>query len=212
MYYRLTQRIKKVELFLSTQKIDILFVTEMNFTEQNSVNVPNYITYVTNHTDGTAHSGSAITVRKDVEDHELAKFETDHIQATNISIEDWDGNLTISAINCPPRHAIKKEQYITFINSLRHRFLVGGDFNANPQYWSSRLINPKRRELYQTTQEKQLEILSTGEPTYCPSSRTMALRSIQPLPQMSARNRSGGVKGGRHVRQATSPQSMSRLS
>jgi hypothetical protein len=27
--------------------------------------------------------------------HELAKYETDHIQATNINIEDWDGYLTI---------------------------------------------------------------------------------------------------------------------
>jgi hypothetical protein len=32
-----------------------------------------------------------------------------------------------------------------------------------------RLINPKGRELYQTIQEKQLEILSMGEPTFWPT-------------------------------------------
>jgi hypothetical protein len=93
----------------------------------------------------------------------------DHIQATNISIEDWDGNLTISAIYCPQRHKIKTKQYNAFINALGHRFLVGGDFNAKHQYWGSHLIDPKGRELYQTIQEKQLEILSTGEPTYWPT-------------------------------------------
>jgi hypothetical protein len=37
------------------------------------------------------------------------------------------------------------------------------------QYWGSRLINPTGHELYQTVQEKPLEILSTGEPTYWPT-------------------------------------------
>jgi hypothetical protein len=73
----------------------------------------------------TAHAGSAIILRKDIKPHELAKYEMGNIQAMNISIEDWDGNFTISAIYCPPRHTIKKEQYIVFINSLGHKFLVG---------------------------------------------------------------------------------------
>jgi hypothetical protein len=77
--------------------------------------------------------------------------------------------LAISAIYCPPRHKIKTEQYNAFINALGHRFLVGGDFNAKHQYWGSRLINPRGREIYQTIQENQLEILSTGEPTYWPT-------------------------------------------
>jgi hypothetical protein len=53
-----------------------------------------YITYATYHSDGTPHAGSAIIVRKDIKHDELARYATDHIQATNISIE-----------------AIKKEQY-----------------------------------------------------------------------------------------------------
>jgi hypothetical protein len=156
-------------VFLNTQKTDTLLVSETHFTERNYVNIPPYITYATNHPDGRAHAGSATIIRKDIKHHELAKYEVDHIQATNISMEDWDGNLAISAIYCPPRHAIKKEQYCAFINSLGHRFLVAGDFNAKHQYWGSRLISLKGRELYQTIQEKQLEILSTGEPTYWPT-------------------------------------------
>jgi hypothetical protein len=56
--------------------------------EQTNVNIPNYITYATNHPGGTAHAGSAIILRKDIKHHELPKYETDYIQATNISIED----------------------------------------------------------------------------------------------------------------------------
>jgi hypothetical protein len=37
------------------------------------------------------------------------EIERDHIQATNVIIEDWDGNLTISAIYCPILHSVKKE-------------------------------------------------------------------------------------------------------
>jgi hypothetical protein len=76
--------------------------------EQNYVSIPNYTAYATNHLDERAHAGSAIITRKDIKHHELAKYETDHIQATNISINDRDGNLTISAIYCPSRHTIKK--------------------------------------------------------------------------------------------------------
>jgi hypothetical protein len=44
------------------------------------------------------------------------------------------------------------------------------------------------------------------------SSRTMALGSTQPLTEMSTRNLPGGVKGGRSVKQTTSPPSVSVLS
>jgi hypothetical protein len=120
-------------------------VSETHFTERNYIKIPNYIAYDTKHRDGRAHAGTAIIIRKDIKHHELAKYETDYIQATNISIEDWNGSMTISAIYCPPRYAIKKEQYSEFINTLRNRFLAGGDFNAKHQYWGFRLTTPKGR-------------------------------------------------------------------
>jgi hypothetical protein len=61
---------------------------ETHFTQQNYVNIPNYITYATNHPDGRAHAGSAIVIKIYIKHHELPKYETDHIQATNIIIED----------------------------------------------------------------------------------------------------------------------------
>jgi hypothetical protein len=54
----------------------------------------------------------------------------------------------------------------SFINSRGHRCLVGDVFNVKHQYWVSSSINPKGREIIQ---EKQLEILSTGELTFWPT-------------------------------------------
>jgi hypothetical protein len=74
------------------------------------VNIGAYATYGINHSDGTAHVGSAIIVRKGMKHHDLDRYDTDHTQATNVSIGDWDGHLAISANYCPTRHAIKKKQ------------------------------------------------------------------------------------------------------
>jgi exonuclease III len=70
----LFQRIKEVEVFLNTQKIDILLVSETRFTEQNYVNIPNYITHATNHPDARAHARSPIIIRKDIKYHAVTKY------------------------------------------------------------------------------------------------------------------------------------------
>jgi hypothetical protein len=74
------------------------------FREQNCVNIPTYSTYAANHPHNRAKAGPAIIIRKDIKPHELAKYETDNIQAMNINIEHCDEDFTISAIYWPPRH------------------------------------------------------------------------------------------------------------
>jgi hypothetical protein len=83
----------KAVAFLNTQKTDSLFVSESHFMEENYVNIPN-IPYATNRPNRRGHAGSAIIIINTIKHHELAKIETDHIQATNISIE-YCGDLTI---------------------------------------------------------------------------------------------------------------------
>jgi hypothetical protein len=106
---------KYAEIFLNTQKIDIPLVSELHFTERSDIKILAYTTYATNSPDGTAHAGPATIIRKDIKCYELAKYETDHIQATNVSIGDWDRNLITSAVYCPPRHAIKRNNTINLL-------------------------------------------------------------------------------------------------
>jgi len=45
-------------------------------------------------------------------------------------IEDWNDCITISAIYLLPKHIIKKEQYITFFETLDNHFIAADDYNA----------------------------------------------------------------------------------
>ena len=69
------------------------------------------------------------------------------MQATVITMQHNNADLNVTAAYCPPRHSIKKDQFIAELNSLGPRFIVEGDFNAKHTEWGSRLITTKNREL-----------------------------------------------------------------
>ena len=166
----LVQRRQETELFLHTQKIDILLVSETHFTDKNYFNIPGYKCYSTQHPDGTAHGGTAILIKQTLQHHELEKYEKDFLQATSIQITDKNGaRLTVSTIYCPPRHAITKDEFSTFFETLGPKFIAGGDFNAKHSSWGSRVITPKGRNLLKTITAKGYNTLSTRKPTYWPT-------------------------------------------
>ena len=49
------------------------------------------------------------------------------------------------------------------------KFISGGDYNAKHPQWSSRLSNPKGKELHKTMILRGYNHISTGEPTYWPT-------------------------------------------
>lgn len=165
----LWQHRKEVEMFLNFNNIDVFLISETHFTERNYFSIFNYNTYKTLHPDGTAHGGTAILIRKQIKHYELPQFKSPHIQATNVCITDWNGDLTVSAVYCPPRHNIRRNDFIEFFNTLGPRFIAGGDFNAKNQAWGSRLNTPRGRELLHTVRSKHYATFSTGEPTYWPT-------------------------------------------
>jgi hypothetical protein len=59
-------------------------------------------------------------MRKGIKHYRSSKYEMNHIQEMNISVECWDGNLTIAIIHCTLGHTIKEEQYSEFIDFLQH--------------------------------------------------------------------------------------------
>lgn len=52
------------------------------------------------------------------------------MQATSVCIKLKNFEITVSAIYCPPRYLIKKDQYLSFLKEQGQRFSIGGDFNA----------------------------------------------------------------------------------
>jgi hypothetical protein len=86
-------------------------------------------------------------------------------------VEDTLGLLTVSAVYLPPKHTVKQEQLEDYYNTLEHRFIAGGDYNAKHADWGSRLITTRGRKVFNTIVRNNLKYLSTGEPTYWPSDR-----------------------------------------
>ena len=146
----LIQRRNELEIFLHTEKIDIIIVSETHFTNKGYFPIPNYKCYSTHHPDDTAHGGTAILIKKSILHHELEKYENSFLQTTSINIIcNNRPNIVVSALYCPPSHYISKEQFSSFYETLGPKFLAGGDFNAKHTNWGSRLITPKREKFVQ---------------------------------------------------------------
>ena len=159
----------EVKHFMQNHNIDIMLISETHFTDKSYIKINGYEIYSTNHPAGTARGGSAIILKNSLKHELLNQYKTDFIQATTISVSNNQGPISISAIYCPPRHSIKRDQYDVFFKSLGPRFIVGGDFNAKHPLWGSRTTNPKGRQLIQSMNGNNLKHISTGEPTYWPS-------------------------------------------
>ena len=70
------------------------------------------------HPDGKAHGGSAILIKSKIHHHESIHYCTQQIQSTNVIIDDWIGELQISAIYSPPKRSVKKEDYEIFFKDI----------------------------------------------------------------------------------------------
>uniref|UniRef100_A0ABD2XS64 Endonuclease/exonuclease/phosphatase domain-containing protein n=1 Tax=Trichogramma kaykai TaxID=54128 RepID=A0ABD2XS64_9HYME len=148
-----------------------MLVSETHFTNKSHFSMPNYMFYHTNHPDETAHGGSAIIIKTQIKHHAAEEYRQEYLQATTVVIDDWTGPLAVSAIYCPPKHAIDHTLFESFFSQLGHRFLSGGDWNAKHPWWGSRLRipTPRGRQLYEAIKKYNCFTISTGEPTYWPS-------------------------------------------
>ena len=133
------------QTFLDMHRIDIAAITQTHFTSRTVFKIPHYSVYHTIHPDGTAHGGAGVILRNSIRHQELLHHLSDKIQAATIQLDAHPWPLKISAIYCPPRHAISTDEYTTLFRSLGSRFLICGDWNAKHTAWEVRLITPKER-------------------------------------------------------------------
>ncbi|CAK1588943.1 unnamed protein product [Parnassius mnemosyne] len=150
-------------------KIDIFLISETHFVSSSLIKIKGYNIYHTNHPDGTAHGGTAVIIKSSIKHHELPQYSTEQIQATSVSVLDRNGDFTISAVYCPPKHRISEELFSEFFVSLGSRFVVGGDWNAKHLHWGSRLITTRGRELKKSLDKNYLTTIATPEPTHWPT-------------------------------------------
>lgn len=166
----LMQHIPELELFLHTGKIDILLISESHFTRTSYAKIRGYYCYHAIHPDGKARGGSAIFIKDNINHYEEIKIEKETMQITTLKVQLKNNKkYNISAIYCPPRHNLKKDDYTELLKSLGRNFIVGGDFNAKNTYWGSRVTTPKGRELLAAGQELCCDFHSGGKPTYWPT-------------------------------------------
>lgn len=165
----LSSRRHEVELFLISNKIDILLISETHLTSKSYFNIKGYTLINTNHPDDSAHGGSAILIKSNIKFKSLSNIQEKSLQSTLISINYEHQPLIVGSVYFPPRYNLKQDDFQRFFSRLGSRFLIGGDYNSKHPWWGSRITNPKGKELYKCIQNSNYSVLSTGNPTYWPS-------------------------------------------
>lgn len=115
---------------LNLKKIDVSVISETHLTSQTFVKFKNYDVYCANHPSNNARGGSAIIVNQRIEHFEDNKLCTTSFQAVSITVKTKANVLSLTAVYCPPKHAIKCLQYKDLIQTHNNKFIMGGDFNA----------------------------------------------------------------------------------
>jgi len=138
---------------LLPKKIDIILISDAHLTPSSKFRIPGYTTYHCDHPDGTAHVGSAIIMKSNINHTALPHFQTSLLQATNLVLLLNHIPTTISAAYCPPDHAneITTVDFNLYFQTLGNMFLSGRDFNSKHHNWGSRLTNTRDRSLFSVT-------------------------------------------------------------
>uniref|UniRef100_A0A0A9XZ61 Putative RNA-directed DNA polymerase from transposon X-element n=1 Tax=Lygus hesperus TaxID=30085 RepID=A0A0A9XZ61_LYGHE len=165
----LVQNIKELEIFLNQEKIDICLISESHLTRTSYANIKGYNMYRSVHPADRARGGSAIFIKGNIKHSEQLKIETEKMQLTTVNVKTKNRTINIAAIYCPPRYALKKDDYVNLFCEIGHNFIIGGDFNAKHEFWGSRTRNPKGVQLFTAVQETKCNFHSGGGPTYWPT-------------------------------------------
>lgn len=133
----LCNRALELKSFLYSNDVDIALISETHFTCKSYLRIPNYLIYNTKHPDGKAYGGTAIIIKQNIKDCLKKAFKKDYLQATAVEIWCWECRITIASVYCPPKHAIKRQEFAEFFTELGTKFIAAGHYNAKHTYWGS---------------------------------------------------------------------------
>ena len=146
-----------------------MLISATHFIDKNYLKIHGYNFYHTQHPSGKAHGGTGIIIKSSIKHYEFPSFQKDYLQATSVAIEDCRGKITTSAVYCPPRQSIAKENFDSFLDALGTRFIAEEDYNAKHTQWGSRLVTARGTNLLKSITTNNLNYLTTYEPTYWPT-------------------------------------------
>jgi hypothetical protein len=121
------------------------------------------------HPQNTTRGGSTVLIKDNMIHHEEAKYATNEIQATVVTVKTKQQAIMFAVVYCLPRYNLKKTNYLNFLKSLGERFTVRGDYNTKNKRWGSGLTTHKGKELYDDIKEYRCEYHSMSKPTYWPT-------------------------------------------
>jgi hypothetical protein len=92
-----------------------MLISETHFTDKSFLKISDYNLYHTNHPYNTAHTRSAVLIKNTIDHYQLNGYKKNYLQATSVRIKTLPYDITVSAVYCPPRHNVKKEQFNDFL-------------------------------------------------------------------------------------------------
>jgi len=115
---------------LIERKINVCLTSETHFTRESYVILGGFEVYYTIHPSSCARGGSAVIINTGILHHEDIKIEKEEFQVTSVTFKTTSGLLTAAAIYSPPRHNLKREDYLSLLQNFTGKFIIGGDFNS----------------------------------------------------------------------------------
>jgi len=153
---------------LLEKQIDIALITEIHCKPNTKLFFPGFKIYRTDHSDKTAHAGTAIIISSKIQHQLLQSVQLPTIQSTTIQITLNHVPTKISSVYLPPHPAISSRQLNQFLKSLGQQFLAGGDFNAKHSQWGCISENQRGKMLQKITENTPYTFISPKGPTYWP--------------------------------------------
>lgn len=170
-------------VFLHTNDIQIMLITETHFTNRNFIRIKGYSSYEANHPENKSKGGSMILIQNGITHYELEKICEKNMQATSTQmIQEGNRSIAVSSVYCPPRFNITKVQFETLFSRLGPRYIIGGDCNAKHVTRRSKQTTTRGKQLHDAILSHNCHPVTTGKPTaYWPADRNRIPDLIQPM-------------------------------
>lgn len=157
----LQQRLNELKIFLHSNKIDVMLISETHLTTKNYIKIPFYKVYDAKHPSSKAHSGTAVKIRQDIQQFLHSSIAEVQTQITAVSIKASHCNIKLAAVYSLPKHKITVQQYVNIFKSLRNKFIAGGHYNAKHYLWGSKTIS-QLKDYVGNTQTISFQLLKLG--------------------------------------------------